>query len=344
LPGLADWDAIKNAGLQQGIDAFRRFGNWYKAWKWSQYCQCKTGPANPGHTYQAPDSDTQVIEWQSNAFNHTLVCQAIGTLPAFTTWVYGRIDTTGLDWSNGGQVIFTDFAPTWSVGANYSDVMNLPGYPWCYDLRIGSTAELGRLISQCLQRPLYFAFFGASTLGDADDKLSRVRLRPVLCAQPGEPTPAPDLPAPDASYPAPTACQGNTTQDLADLLCRVLTSQYDQDVVLKRIQRDLGIDTPTNSTDPAPATPGQETAVPADAIGVVVDVSVPSYVGGTVGDVFEYPRLGFLELGTVDGWLPSYQIRHTPLVVRPMPPGVTRASLSTRADVTATWRWLTPKP
>jgi hypothetical protein len=67
----------------------------------------------------------------------------------------------------------------------------------------------------------------------------------------------------------------------------------------------------------------------ADAIGCVIAVSgIPSELDVGFGVPQRVARLGWVNLGTIDAWYPSIPLTHTPLVIRPFPPGTTRVSIT----------------
>ncbi len=67
----------------------------------------------------------------------------------------------------------------------------------------------------------------------------------------------------------------------------------------------------------------------ADAIGCVIAASgIPVALDVGFGVPQRVARLGWVNLGTVDAWYPSIPLTHTPLVIRPFPPGTTRVSIT----------------
>jgi hypothetical protein len=81
---------------------------------------------------------------------------------------------------------------------------------------------------------------------------------------------------------------------------------------------------------------------PTDAIGLVIECSIPSWAGKQLGKVTEYPHLGWIILGTADGYLPSIPIRHTPQVILPLDTAVYDVAVNTITGVAPQVRWLRP--
>lgn len=72
-----------------------------------------------------------------------------------------------------------------------------------------------------------------------------------------------------------------------------------------------------------------EVVAVADAVGVVVTVSnPPASLSLDFGVPQEIIRMAHLNFGTADAWFPSVWITHTPFVVRPLPQGTTRVSVT----------------
>jgi hypothetical protein len=79
------------------------------------------------------------------------------------------------------------------------------------------------------------------------------------------------------------------------------------------------------------------------AAGIIVTVSgIPAGADEQFGTPPKYHRLGRVTLGTADGWLPSFDLEHNPLVIMPIPAGVTRAEVTVRPPITATVTVLRP--
>lgn len=66
-----------------------------------------------------------------------------------------------------------------------------------------------------------------------------------------------------------------------------------------------------------------------DAVGCVLTASgVPASRSLDFGDPQHIVKLGIVNLGTADAWYPSIWLTHTPMVIRPFPPGVKRVTIT----------------
>ena len=88
---------------------------------------------------------------------------------------------------------------------------------------------------------------------------------------------------------------------------------------------------------------GTEFAV-GDLRGLVVTVTgIPTEADIGFGVPQRLARLGYLNIGSADAWYPSVHLTHTPMLVRPLPPGATRVTVSQLPPgATATVRGILP--
>jgi hypothetical protein len=100
---------------------------------------------------------------------------------------------------------------------------------------------------------------------------------------------------------------------------------------------------PPSFSDPAvPVVPDSPVDL-TGASGVVVTLSsIPAGADEQFSNPPKFHRIGRLTLGTKEGWLPSFDLEHNPLVVLPLPPGVTRAQVSVKPPTSATVTILRP--
>jgi hypothetical protein len=80
--------------------------------------------------------------------------------------------------------------------------------------------------------------------------------------------------------------------------------------------------------DPADVAPNTPTAI-GEAVGLVITASgVPAGNDLAFGEPQEIADLGRINFGTAAAWYPSIPLTHTPMVIRPLPPGTTRYTVT----------------
>jgi hypothetical protein len=90
------------------------------------------------------------------------------------------------------------------------------------------------------------------------------------------------------------------------------------------------------SDDPVDAS-GETPIDLVDANGIIVTLSgIPAEADIGFGTPPILYRVGRVTFGTDTAWFPSFELEHNPLVIAPLPPGVTRVVVSTRPPVAAT--------
>lgn len=258
-------------------------------------------------------------------------------------WASTRVVSAGAP-DNLYGTLFSSNPPAVGSQLNFRFMSDIPGAYTSDHNPLGLNAPCGADagFGECVPIPTTLVIFSRQSQAGVTDATETDTFQWQYCGQPAAPLPPPDLPDAPTAYPSQPGCQAASFQDLADLICRMLVNQYGIDTDVKRVLSLVGGSGGGTADPPTPVAPGTPEPVPADATGVVVDVQVPAYVGGWVGPPREYPLLGWLELGTADGWLPAVAVRHTPLLVTPLPPGVTQAVVSVRTDATASFRWIRP--
>jgi len=75
--------------------------------------------------------------------------------------------------------------------------------------------------------------------------------------------------------------------------------------------------------------PADEVIAVTDAVGYVVTITgIPDQADIGFGVPQRLARLGWINCGTDGAWYPSIPLTHTPMVVRPLPPGTTRLTIT----------------
>jgi hypothetical protein len=79
------------------------------------------------------------------------------------------------------------------------------------------------------------------------------------------------------------------------------------------------------------------------ALAFRVDLAnIPAGISESFGSPTRYSRLGRATIGSSQGWLPSYDIQHNPLLIDPLPPATDRIQVFTLPPITATIIALAP--
>lgn len=92
---------------------------------------------------------------------------------------------------------------------------------------------------------------------------------------------------------------------------------------------------PVSSAPPVDAAAG--VLIDAAAIGYSIAVSnIPADADELFGVPPKYHRLGRATIGSANGWLPSIDLEHTPMLIAPLPPGVDRIQVVVNPPATAT--------
>jgi hypothetical protein len=147
--------------------------------------------------------------------------------------------------------------------------------------------------------------------------------------------------------PAPTGLPPRTAVTAADLTSMAaeldnLEFKLDHVVALIGFLTSATALPPEFADAPVPAVADTPLDV-TGAAGILVTVSgIPAGADEQFGTPPKYHRLGRVTLGTADGWLPSFDLEHNPLVIMPIPAGVTRAQVSVSSPITATVTVLRP--
>jgi len=165
---------------------------------------------------------------------------------------------------------------------------------------------------------------GAAPAGDTSVWITQAGGGPTsatVCVQFGKlgapvtylPTPQPDPGVPARDIPPVTSFG-----DLAPILAAI---EFKLEQLLP-----IAAQTLTNQLDTGltvPEVPIDATTLPTgDAIGVVITVSgVPAELDVGFGVPQQLADMGRVNFATVDGWAPSVALEHTPLAIRPLPPG-----------------------
>jgi hypothetical protein len=98
---------------------------------------------------------------------------------------------------------------------------------------------------------------------------------------------------------------------------------------------------PTHADTPADAAAGP--LINRKAVAFRIDVAgIPPAAGETFGTPQKFHRLGYVTIGSVNGWLESIDLEHNPLLISPLPAGVDRCQVVVYPPATATITALLP--
>jgi len=116
---------------------------------------------------------------------------------------------------------------------------------------------------------------------------------------------------------------------------------------LLRVERQVAQDQlPNPETVAAPLDAVMNEVIDAtNWLGLIVTVStIPDSVDVGFGTPQHYARLGRIDMGTATAWYPTILLTHSPMIIRPLPPGVERVSVSVIPPATATVAPILPAP
>jgi hypothetical protein len=157
-------------------------------------------------------------------------------------------------------------------------------------------------------------------------------IQPNSCRPgPYDPTPQPQPTGFTPRVVPPTAA----VADLAPVLFAIELKLEE----LLRVDRQVAQDSlpnPDDAADPIDVVPDEEIDATNWRGCVITVFDVPAAVDVGFGDPPQYTGLGRVNLGTPLGWFPSIPITSSPMVIRPMPPTVTRVTVTVRPPATAT--------
>ena len=147
--------------------------------------------------------------------------------------------------------------------------------------------------------------------------------------------------------PQPTgvvAPGGTTPADLASMAHELDNLELKLDHVVQMLDFMTGlIGLPPAFSDPAVPVVADTPIDLVGATGVLVTVSgIPDGADEQFGSPAKYHRLGRVTLGNDVGWMPSFDLEHNPLLIMPLPAGVTRTIVTVRPPITATVTVLRP--
>jgi hypothetical protein len=138
-------------------------------------------------------------------------------------------------------------------------------------------------------------------------------------------TPAPQ-PEP-AGYLSPLRDVDPTLDGIA---AEVRLLEFKLDTLLTILQAVAGatLDLGGDASDPTDVAPNTDIQLK-DAAGVVLEASgIPASRSLDFGTPQHIVKLARLNVGNVDGWYPSVWVTHTPFVLRPLPQGVTKMTVT----------------
>lgn len=157
-------------------------------------------------------------------------------------------------------------------------------------------------------------------------------------ADPYEPTAQPEPPGVGSPLRAVDPSLDGIAQELARHEFKLDTAW----ALLQTIaQSTVDLAGPTDA--PATVTPGTDIAI-GDAVAVVVTCSnVPDPMDVGFGTPQQVAKLGRINFGTPDAWYASQYLTHSPMLIRPIPLGATRITLTgINPTITATMAFIRP--
>jgi hypothetical protein len=143
---------------------------------------------------------------------------------------------------------------------------------------------------------------------------------------PPQPT-APDMPEPDG-LPAPVGTPTDAT--LASIAAELDRQETKLDLLVAHVITLAAavLDQGGTPDDAVPVVPGTPTDL-TDAIGFVVTVSnIPASRSLDFGEPQNIVKLGNINTGTAQGWYPSMDLTHSPMVIMPLAPKTTRVTIT----------------
>jgi hypothetical protein len=117
---------------------------------------------------------------------------------------------------------------------------------------------------------------------------------------------------------------------LAGIAAELARHEFKLDFLTSLVQSVAGatLDLGAPTSDPADLAPNTPVDV-LDAVGCVLVASgIPASRSLDFGTPQNIVRLGHINLGTASAWYPSIWLTHSPMVIRPFPPGVTRLTVT----------------
>jgi hypothetical protein len=336
LGTAADFALLGTGIIGIASGAFHRVGNLVKAQKWSELCVCKAANTT---TDVAPDSycmDT-ITGGRGNGI-------LVGQVPANAT----DMAVTFSAWTGGTDPMDAANAPTLSLynsaaadshgfptGANYANlrVDTIPGtVHFTPNVYTGATPE------DTTTPPLWLWIGGSAhpTVGECFTVSFTYTVPGVgtTTVPPPDPVPTP------TGYPSSGPCDMPSLSDLCKAIAAIDTRL--RWVADQLVPPEL---TPGDSAEPVPVDPVDGTSAPVDkpaaAVGVIITASsIPPYVARYGHAPQFFPALGHCAMLTLAGPLPSVLIKHSPMVLTPLPPQVKSLQLDLAEGVTATFTWL----
>ncbi len=332
-PTMPTFTSAESAALLNvtfGVDltsGLAKFADLVQNLAWQEYCHCTSGAlvvpppvAPPAGTpiYQPPSAPVSTPCFSAaptfaiyGGPDPAVYATFFPTVEQIPTYYVASTRTTGH--TGTGQPFTLGYR--WTNGATLVDV---PG-PVTYNDPQALISQSGPL-SLPNVRALYFALTASPFLGTGDtDVFASVD---VYCngAMPGVQLPCcpPDV----------------ATQSSLDLILKMVTL----------IQRQIAPFAYLTGTVHTGLTGNGQIAV-SGLLGVAVSITLlPARAGRTLGNPDELYDVGWINVGTADGWGPRQFISSTPFILRPVAGDVTLIGYSIPADVTATITELVREP
>lgn len=326
--------------------AYGRLGNQIKARKWSTLCDLSQGPNNglggtPPSGYDVY-YENQSITWDPG--DHSTIPWVGDQFPINTIAVGFRIISFTGNYDNlywfvlKGDPHVGDPRPL-GIDSRKGLTQNANSDPiGTWEIEPMNSADLGLAVWPCI--------WSVDPGGTPVTAVISIAWKPAAISAPAAPAPMPAIP----DYPTSGGpCDAPSMTDL----CKSLKDLHDKVDVLTRnvgppanpyegpsVKPDPVLPLPTDPGAPKPLHP---VVKPAAAVGVILRVdTIPDiYARYGTAPTF-YPAIGHVALLTKDGPLPSQLLKHSPMVIEPLPPYITAVQLDLEAGVEGSVAWLYP--
>lgn len=309
---------------------YRRFGNQVRQETWADLCLCRPDSETPGWTFL----------WRSSIVNTGTRAYLAAVGPAISENAtkiravleqHSGLPTKAVGFYMGTPATAGDYTSTawWGTGGGGSlDFLadGSPRFPDGQDIT-SLRAAVGTLV---VGAGFDYAPAGATAT-------IRFEWYGPTSPTPVEPPEAPTAPTGYPASPTPPVCD-----DLGDVCAALSDLGRQMGVLDQKVSYIASVLPPVDAiTDDAVVSIGDEQLVkPTDAIGAVITLAIPPYMGRFGGDPLAYWSAGWASLVTAEGYLPSMRLKHSPQVLWPIPPRVKRVAFDLAPGVSATLQWM----
>lgn len=330
MPTDADWPLLAMPVIGMATGSYHRVGNLVKANKWADLCQWKAAQTSlPKTGYCNPDTRDRWI------FN-------LGTVPA------GAKSVTITLFGVSGRAAATQTYYTARIMATDQSV---PSQPITRDTQTGALSEYQETLdtthvwhwnmgSANWTNPV--TFYVESSGPPEPNQCVDVQLQYVPAdSQPTTYTPPPPLATPP-DYPTVGPCDNPSMSDLCKAIAAIdaRVRWIADQLVPPELTPDDNVTTP----EPDPGTGGLKPLdKPPSAVGAIISATtIPGYAARYGNSPIFYPAIGHVALALAEGPLPSQLIKHSPMILAPIPAQVKSVMLDAEQGVSLAVRWLYP--